>query len=490
MVENVIVVVVDALRADRVGAISDGPSLTPNIDSLASDGTVFERAYTCSPNTDPSLTAMMTGRYPLNTVYHHGKFVTDEEKRRVESVTSLPELLSERGLRTVATGQRLGRWHQRGFDRYPDVERESSVRERITRGAFGLYRRVDDIAPPIGALVRRLYWSTADSRMDALVEQDFPATEVLNHVDGGPFFGLVHLMDTHMPYLVEESDVEDLLADRSYEHGELEEFRDDRDLTDAQLRRLEGYLDHIGTTSLDRAVAHYDAAVRSADRKVGNLVSTLREQDLWEETTLFVTSDHGESLLGHGIFFDHHGLFEDVFRVPLVTDRSATGGSHATEFVQEIDLAPTILDLLDVAGGERMDGRSLRPLIEGTGEWDARPVVFGEEAYTRRRTVMRNERWKYVRHVDDEVLEAERGSSFQCAYCDTPHGDAEQLYDLDTDPEETENVVEEYPDVVAELDAAYQEFVQGLADFAEDPSTVRYDDEAEILDRLESLGYK
>lgn len=491
MVRNVVLVVLDALRADRVGAISGGPTLTPNIDSVAADGIVFENAFTCTPNTDPSLAAIKSGRYPRNTVYHHGKLVTEEEKRRIEATEPVQQILADNGWQTVVTGQQLGRWHTRGFETTSQPDAEPSVSDRLVRKAYDAYRFADDAVPIIGETVRRIYRSVSDEKPDSLVEQDFIPTMLFDQVDHTePFFGLVHLMDTHMPYLARRSDVDQLLAERTYDFGELDDFLADRDLTAAQQDRLLSYLDGMADPSLDRAVARYDAAVMNVDRKVGTLVEGLKDRGIWDETALLITSDHGESLLEHDIFFDHHGLYDPVFQVPLVCNLPRGGGRRSSEFVQEIDLAPTILDLLDIDAQVEMGGQSLVPLLDGTGDWESRSAVFAEEAYTERRVGVRTETWKYIFHVGDETLETERGSSIECGYCNTVHGAERQLYDLRNDPGEEENVVDSHPDVADRLQSEYDSFVSRLVSPSEADSTTNYEGEEAVLDRLESLGYK
>jgi arylsulfatase A-like enzyme len=86
------------------GSFGDGESLTPNIDQLAADGTVFTHAFTCTNTTDPSITSIHTGRDPESVVRHHGPFVTDAEKRRAEAAPTVPEQLQEAGYLTAVEG--------------------------------------------------------------------------------------------------------------------------------------------------------------------------------------------------------------------------------------------------------------------------------------------------------------------------------------------------------------------------------------------------
>jgi len=174
---NIIVVVIDALRADRVGALSDGKSLTPNIDELAGQGVVFENAFACTNATDPSITTIHTGRDPSTVVKHHGPYVTDPEKRRAETVDKVPAILDSAGITTVATGRLLSRWHNSGFDRYPEP-----LLNRHRRRAIG--EKLETIHPTVRSVAGGIYeWlsgGTTGSETDAV--DDF-----FEMVDAGPF---------------------------------------------------------------------------------------------------------------------------------------------------------------------------------------------------------------------------------------------------------------------------------------------------------------
>lgn len=92
--------------------------------------------------------------------------------------------------------------------------------------------------------------------------------------------------------------------------------------------------------------AQYDAEIRYVDEKVGKVVGLLEELKLSEETLLIITSDHGESLTKHGIYFDHHGVYETTIRVPLILwwKRDLPSGKRIEDFFEYVDLLPTILE--------------------------------------------------------------------------------------------------------------------------------------------------
>jgi arylsulfatase A-like enzyme len=481
-VRNVVVVVVDALRRDRVGTYHDGETLTPNIDALASEGTVFDDAVTCTNATDPSVTAMHTGRDPETVVKHHGPFVTDAEKRRAESVPTVPERLQEQGVTTAVTGRTLGRWHSRGFEHYPEPSLDRYRRRAIGEALGAVSPRLRSLAGSVYERVSSLRSSESTDEIDAL----------LGALDDRPFYGFVHLMETHVPYDYDQAVVSDLLDRREYPDEGFAEFLEehaDNPYVDETMREYAEEADY--RVGLARWFAKYDAAAVAADRKVGKLVDALDERDRLSETAVVVLSDHGESLDEHGIFFEHHGLYEPQVRIPLVVGGPAIPAQRRTELVQPHDLAPTILDLV---AGESFScaGRSLVPFLEAEEGW-SRDHVIVQEAHAQRRVGLRTDRYKYLKHVPDEVLERERGDSFRCGYCETVHGDDRELYDLRADPEERENLVADRPEVAADLDARLTSHFDGLEypDGEEaDADRVEYDDEAAVLDRLEDLGYR
>jgi len=146
----VVLVVIDALRRDRVTAYGEDRGLTPNIDALAAEGTVFENAFASINTTDASVTSIHTGRDPETVVKHHGPFVTDMEKRRAESVATVPELLRDAGASTLVIGRRLGRWHERGFEYYP-----TPTLGRYERRNIG--EALEAVSPRLRTLAGRLY---------------------------------------------------------------------------------------------------------------------------------------------------------------------------------------------------------------------------------------------------------------------------------------------------------------------------------------------
>jgi arylsulfatase A-like enzyme len=237
MQPNILILVVDALRADRVGALG-GRNLTPHIDEFATDSMVFSQAYSTSNATDPAVTSIQTGRYPLSHgIVNHGWKVTDNEKQSVQHVTQLPEALSERGYKTAKFGRPLGRWHRSGFDRYPETGewRTSNETDTMTEKEMQVSSLLEKIDPRVRDAASWLYERTG-KRLRNRGSSDTDKTEIGradvvaqldDFVDStDPFFSLVHLMDTHVPYQVETAYTQDCLGRFDYENIPLETVAD------------------------------------------------------------------------------------------------------------------------------------------------------------------------------------------------------------------------------------------------------------------------
>jgi arylsulfatase A-like enzyme/Tfp pilus assembly protein PilF len=212
--------------------------------------------------------------------------------------------------------------------------------------------------------------------------------------------------------------------------------------------------------------APYDGEIAYADDIVGRLVKYLKSHQLYERSTIVLLSDHGEGLGDHGE--QEHGLFvyDEAVHVPLIIkqESNAGAGRRIADLVQHIDLVPTILDLVKAPGSGNLRGRSLKPLLEGTGRLQP-PAVYSEALYARYHfgwselTALTDERYRYIKAPHDE------------------------LYDLERDPHERANIAEERPQPRQALRSALDRVAAGATIQA--PSEISVD----ARERLQALGY-
>lgn len=503
MKPNVLVVVIDALRADRVGAVG-GRDLTPNIDELANNGATFTKAFSTTHATDPAVTSIMTGQYPLSHgITNHGKRVTDEEKRSVENTTQLPEVLSEAGYSTAKFGRPLGRWHRNGFDVYPetgewrdafDVDSNSTIKTQIAQ-------TLEKIDPRLRRTVSRVYRAATDwsepstSDYDRANDRTNVLTQLSSFIDNNEqFFSFIHLMDTHAQYDAPLDKVEYCLENFEYENTPIEsllaELPDGSHIHDHlsngyPIRNAADYWENteygFGTAV---ANAHYDAAVLEADDRVGSIINSLRERDILDDTLVIVLSDHGESLTEKGIYYSHHGLYESTVHVPLVIRPPEGNNSKCGELVQITDVAPTVASYAGLESLSRADGTNLRPTIENGKKVD-RDFVMAEELYYQRRRMIRTDGKKAIYTIRENNM---------CKYCDIEHAPRKELYNLSDNSKERTNLYGEMPEEFNELQDQSEECAEMMKKKAVvgtgSGTEIEYKDEEAVYDRLEALGYR
>jgi arylsulfatase A-like enzyme len=427
MKRNIIFIIVDALRARNMGLYGYGISTTPNIDSLSRDAAVFENAFSCINTTDPSLTTIFSGLYPKNHgILNHGPKVTSEEEKALESkrIKLLPEILKSHGYKTYAIDW-LARWHKRGYDDYIDVNREGAESAPM----FYLRNIYHRLPKPLQRLARRMA-NTIETKSiskaykpsdEARIVTD-TAIKILKENKESTFL-FIHYWDVHSPYIPQKGFMPppDLYKDRRSITRIADSLHPS--ITSNTLRKLSRIMKAERT---DQFMAKYDGEIRFVDHHLGRLLRFAQKS--LENPMIILTADHGESLVEHGIYFEHHGLYDVNIHVPLVIWSSGLKG-RITAMVQHTDLLPTILDILGIRGG-RSDGKTLLPLIMGS-ENKVRDRIFFEEFHTQRKVGIRTMKHKYIKSLSEK-----------CRYCNILHGDKEELYDLVRDPSEERNAAQ------------------------------------------------
>lgn len=505
----VIIISVDALRARNLGCYGYEHDVSPRIDELADESTLFRQSYSCINNTDPSITSIHSGIHPTASVMHQGGRVNNKDKRRAEALPWMPEVVSrQEGHRSVYTGHALGRWHRRGFNHVPSTRptherrllfHQDEERQRIR--AF-----LNQVSPSFSDIVSNAYYRVEQGvgKFTEQLQSGFGDDEsgdeidtLINQIDtartaGDSLYAYTHLTETHTPYDADEALIEQYLTNHSYPNRPLEAVSDPDKPECAPIANVpytEGWFTdrdyEVGTA---RWYARYDACVTEADQKVGRVVDALSDRNLLEDTLLVVLADHGESLEEHGMLFSHAGLHDPCVEIPLIVRPPGGHDDEVDEFVQLIDISPTVLDTLDIPYSEYgFHGQSLLPLVGCGEDWQSRDALLFEEANSQRRRAIRTRKYKYIYALDGE----QHDDQVTCRYCGHDHWPKEELYDLENDPGEKRNIANDRSDLTSQLRTHAEE----LASEYSHPSDIgeqhiSYDDEEIVAKRLKRLGYK
>lgn len=318
----VVLITIDTLRADHLGVYGYQCPISPHIDALARQSTLFENAVSQAPHTIPSVLQIMTSRYaqwfeiPADT-------------------PTLAEVLQKRGYQTFAVVENPH------FAMFPDAL-------GLRRGFDRFYRN--------GVLARnnleqQLY--KTNTAADAVTAQTLRVLR--GRERGRPFFLWVHYFDPHDPYLPPFADDMDQLS-------QLNPSPYTGDVRATPLfERSPTESTPLGPADRQHLIDLYDAEIRYVDQSIGDLLGFLSTERLFDGALVILSSDHGESLGEHGTWTHGRTCFEPEIHVPLLVKMPhAQAPVRRREAVQTIDIFPTVVDALQLpVEGLHLDGHSL-----------------------------------------------------------------------------------------------------------------------------------
>lgn len=425
---NILFIVIDALRARNLGCYGYPISISPNIDNLAEGGVLFEDGYSCSNVTDASLTTIFSGKYPMSHgILSHGKRVGKKDIRKLNElgIRFLPEILKAKGYTTLAVDF-LGKWHKRGYDYYSEMLREANPvsfpLKKIETFLSTMSRRYASFKK--STIIDDAQLVTAQAKL--LIEKNLDKN----------FFLFVHYWDTHGPYAPPVRFYQKVVSE-GMENGIL-----------TLLSRLSKV--RYSRRMLKQEITRYLASIAYIDNEIGMLIDALENYGIQHQTFIVLTSDHGESLTEHGIYFSHHGLYDVTIHVPLIFNHPTLPKKRVKGFIQHSDLVPTILDFLGMEYDD-FDGKSAMPLIYGKTS-QLHSAVYAEEAHYERKRAIRTRDYKYIYAL------SKKGAI--CRACRRIHGGIEELYDLNKDPEEVHNIIEEEVELASRLKESLSKFTR------------------------------
>lgn len=423
---NVLLVTIDTLRSDHVGA---GPraAKTPVLDRLASEG-VYGNTYVQLPQTLPNHASMLTGTY----VQTHGLRTTLWNQAR-DSVPTLDQLYRAAGYRTAG----IVSWYSfdqeftnlvRAWDTWEQVMVRAgtagTTRERVSQEeAMAAFRAGAEMGKVIDGDAR----VTTDAALRWLEEEG-------RRFDR-PWFFWLHYRDPHYPFTPPASYDERPTEAGGFDGGY------------ASLGRItNGYAP--APSEMAGLLAAYNGEITYTDSELGRLVRRLEELRLDRNTILVVTADHGSSFLEQGAWdwLHGHSVYEASVRVPLIVRYPARPdavqkGLLLNDPVQTADLAPTLLELCGLPVPPGMEGRSIVDLL-ATGETRGIERSAWGTIFDDSQSYVVSGEWKMVR------------------WNDPARRTGVELYHLASDPRETRDYLAEVPAVAARLRASLESWLE------------------------------
>jgi arylsulfatase len=373
---NVLFLYTDEQAWRTLAAYGNTRIAMPNLNRLAEQGTVFDRAYVTQPVCTPSRSSLLTGLYP------HTSGMTENNLRLADAIPCLPGMLPEGVYRTA----HIGKWHlgdelyaQHGFQEWVTCEDgynryDGPGRDPARRSDYHHFLTKNGIRPEKGDTFGR---GQACRLPEELGKPSFLAGEACRFLErnrDNPFCLYVNFLEPHMPYFGPRDNQYDPAAvelpDNFGAEGDSGATLKVRILREQNIRSGHSGLPLKTEADWRRMIAHYWGLCSLADTHMGRILSRLAELGLDRNTLVVFTSDHGDMMGSHGLIAKCVP-FEEAVRVPLLIRPPVGRPGRVAGPVSQIDLAPTILDFLEAPVPGHLQGSSLRPAME-SGQADSR----------------------------------------------------------------------------------------------------------------------
>jgi len=418
---NVVFILSDDHRYDFMGFMGKVKFLeTPNMDRLAREGAHLQNAFVTTALCSPSRASILTG------LFSHKHGVVDNQTDIQPGLVFFPQYLQQLGYRTAF----MGKWHmghesdepRPGFDRWVSFQGQGEYYDTVLNIDGKKVKSTKHIS-------------------DELTDY---AVEWLKQERNKPFFLYLSHKAVHAMFAPAKRHVgtyENVTLDYPASMADTEEnYRGKPAWVKEQRNSWHGvdYMYH-GQMDFDTFYKRYCETLLSVDDSIGRVLDCLKEMGQAESTLVFYMGDNGFCFGEHGLIDKRH-MYEPSMRVPLLAycPEIIKPGTKVTPLVQNIDIAPTVLEAAGAQAPEHMDGRSLLPLLEGKDiSW--RDAVFyeyyWEAAFPQTPTTfgVRTDRYKFIHY----------------------HGiwDTDELYDMQNDPDEMHNLIDqpEHKQLVASL---------------------------------------
>lgn len=451
---NILVVMTDQQRGDSVYPYNR--AITPNIERFAKEGVTFSNAYTVAPHCCPSRATFFSGLYPSqHGVWDNVQVGNTKSKSLYEGVKLFSEDLAQNGYRMFYSGK----WHvsaieeptDRGFEveRVPASKKHTDTVYRHTRPSsyeWDRYEQVpDNSVRNEGEIIRKGYYKythygiSENPFNDGKVMED--AIDIIKNrnkiyrdtcgdngkSDENPWFQYVGLVGPHDPYFVPQRFL-DMYKDVNIE---LPESFNDKMLDKPGLyRKTRDRFDQLTKEEHINAIKHYLAFCSYEDYVFGNILQALDESGDKDNTIVIYMSDHGDYMAEHGLWCKGLPCFKGAYHIPAIV-RWPKGIQEPNRIVEDFitlaDFAPTFLEVAGIEYSREMAGYSLMPYLLNKENKNIQNELYtqsnGNELYGIQRSVKTKD-YKYVYNGFDY----------------------DEFYDLRKDPDETNNVIEQYKD--------------------------------------------
>jgi arylsulfatase A-like enzyme len=482
---NIILIVMDAVRPDHLSCYGYHRNTSPNIDRLATQGVVYENAFSTAEWSYPSHASLFTGKYPS---FH--KTLGKDILLHQENVT-IAEILRSKGYHSLGVSGNDLLSPLNGFDKgfHDYVVFDIPFKRSLQSLAQFLKRNPRNVL------------RTLISGLDGYTFLNIETMKQFVRTSEEPFFLFTNLYNCHAPYnpprpfkkafcpelqrlpLALLELVHYMLFTHpggklpGYNMRKLNQLADDH----GQFAFIAQHLE-ASAEEWDVIKSWYDGEIRYLDQQLGHLIDLCKRQGVFDNTLWIICSDHGENFGDHNLASHQFCLYDSLLHIPLIMayPEVIPPRTRITNLVSTIDILPTIAELVTVKPASNIQGKSLLPVQEQpihaficaeSGESVRNHLVGWSptlppklKAYDKGAKCLRTQTYKYILSADH----------------------TNELYNIQDDPMETNNIAEQHPDLIQHLK---HQLAQTIDTSFFGPKAFPSRHREEILKRLQSMGY-
>lgn len=318
---NVILIVIDTVRADHLPFYGYKLNTAPNLSIFSTEGILFKHFYSNTPSTKPSISSLFTSAYPSQH-----KCIQNEDILNSKLIT-IAEILKKNNYYSVGVSDNYlisDKFNfNQGFNIWKNINRNE-------RSEFDGANRVNKII-----------------------------FEEIEKIEKKPFFLYLHYLDPHEPYRVP------LPFYKHFNTNYIGKVTGDLHLGYSEKSGDHPSLNYFKTNSseLEQLKLFYDNCIYYCDNQIGILFDKLKEKNIYDNSIIVISADHGEMFLEHGYFEHSNGLYSELINVPLIIRIPGLNNIILDEYIQTIDIFPTILDILNIKKDSTFMGDSIFKIV-------------------------------------------------------------------------------------------------------------------------------
>lgn len=471
----VILITIDALRADHLKSYGYHRNTAPNLEKLTEEGTIFSNAVTNGPETPTAFSSLFTSILP---------FLDGGYSPLPHQKISFPQLIKENGILTysIHSNPNLGRFfnYDRGFNVFLDGERYKSTQDIKQNFKFYLKRILysRNLANKLMYRLRgfNLIKTWFRKKLPLITDILLPFTPIAYNAPyivsklksflnttRKPFFIWAHFMDVHHPY---NPPAQNVLNFRKKDFNISE-----REFLTKKVYSMFSKIKKTHNMIEDLKIL-YDSEINFVDENLWELFNLIKLR-IRKQCLIIITADHGESFNEHDRFGHQGSVYEELLKIPLIIVElgEKPARKHIQDTVQLIDIAPTILDYFGIETPETFQGKSLLPLING--ESLKRNDIIISECYQKNGIMKRNKN-------EGSILLAIRKQEWKYIFDEEKKN--EFLYNLKLDSQEQINLIKKHPEKLAEF--------RTIKEYHLKMSSDQFDEKSKIVKAIKLMDIK